>query len=361
MTDPRDLDPFLDAAVAEAERATSRPPPSFAAVLARAHRLAPDAVPPPTAAPTLTALPSRHVLNDMSEDTFNNSPHAGALAPFLAAARALADDDIAARMRLPLPPLPRPRRLPFALAAAAAVLLLALGVGALRGIADPTLNALANAQADATVRDQPREHRPEPRTPDPLPPARKPAAPPINDMSLKTPLLIEEPAPSSMLVEPALDPPLPIDPPQILEISPPDPPPVDPTLAPRSRPRPADPVALELARLDDEAEELLLAGALDLADARYQQMIALGGRRRAVEHAYADRWLLARRAGDDAHHHQLLRDYLFKFPRGRFADEATAGLCRAAAAADRPACWRDYLVQFSGGAYRREAGEATTP
>lgn len=353
MTTERDLDPFLDAALAEAERPASRPPPAFAAVLARAHSLAPDAVPPPAAAPVLTALPSAHASQDMPFATGTSDQHSGALAPFLAAARAEADADVAARLRHAPPPLPRqrPRLLPLAFAAAAALLLAVLGAGALGRLAVPTFGVLTGAQADATVRGEPIERRSQPRPPEDPRPAAADAPPPTpvpGDMPLATP--------SSAAPTPPEGPALPAVETYLRGHAP------QASLPAAPRPRPAaDLVAAELARLDDEAEALLLAGALDEADARYQQMIAIGGRRSAVEHAYADRWLLARRTGADARQLPIFRAYLKKFPRGRFADDATAGLCRLAAAAERPACWRDYLREFPGGAFRREAEEAAAP
>ncbi|PCC68334.1 hypothetical protein SAMN02745121_05099 [Nannocystis exedens] len=443
MTDERRLDPFLDAAVAEAERAATRPPPSFAAVLARAHSLAPDAVPPPEAAPALTALPDRPSAPSLTAvpagqaasglsrpdaapartaersghstvDTLARpaartaapsghapvagsarrttpighaplamsdrpavDPHAADLAPFLAAARGLADADVAARLRRPPPPLPRPRsRVPLFVFAAAAALLLVAGASAWRRLADPARGDLTGAQADDTVRDRPRQHQSEPRAP------RSPDPKDMSSRTLTNAHSDPSPAPDgqpSAGAQPALaerDAPLPS--------SPDDPPAASSSAASGAAARPAAPVpatgnataaepapstrkpagdslADELARLDDEAEALLLAGALDDADARYRQMIAIGGRRSAVEHAFADRWLLARRRGDDDAHRQLLQAYLLKFPRGRFADEASAGLCRLADADARTDCWRAYRERFPGGAYRREADEAAVP
>ncbi|MCY1054497.1 hypothetical protein [Nannocystis sp. SCPEA4] len=420
MTDERPLDPFLDAAVAEADRAATRPPPSFAAVLARAHSLAPDAVPPPAAAPALTALPTGHAPSAMSSRPFtgrdtaghdvlpsgpagsaastpghaprdmsssassgpgpapsghapsamssesSGDPHTAALAPFLTAARGLADADVAVRLRRPPPPLPRPRpRIAPLLLAAAAVLLLLAVPGALRRLADRTDGSLTGAQADDTVRHGPQEHRPDLRAPSQnvskdMPPTTSPEghvpeaiSPSLAGQALEAPA--DSPARADDTIPPSSEPPAGSarrEPPSA------DSRPASPV--PPTSPRP-DPLAAELARLDDEAEALLLAGALDDADARYQQMIAIGGRRPAVEHAYADRWLLARRRGDDDGHRELLRAYLKKFPRGRFADEASAGLCRLADADARPDCWRDYSDRFPGGAYRREAEEATAP
>lgn len=349
MTEERNIDSFLDAAAADTERSVVRTP-SFASVLARAHSLAPGAVPAPADRPSLVAVPSGHDDDDMSEETVEDDTHAADLAPFLAAARAVAHYDVAARLQRPLPPLPRrrPLALTLTLAAAAAVLLFALGAPLLPRIADVINRDLTRALADASVNGGPQEHSVQQRTP--ASPARQdiiPTTAPSGEaqQDAAEPAVAEPPTP------PTVAEPVPSD----IEPSP-EPPALDAAPAVKT-----DAVADQLARLDDEAEALLLAGELDDADARYRQMIALGGRRAAVEHAYADRWLIARRRGDDDGHRELLSAYLKKFPRGRFADEASAGLCRLAATDARPACWRDYSERFPGGAYRREAEEAAAP
>ncbi len=110
-----------------------------------------------------------------------------------------------------------------------------------------------------------------------------------------------------------------------------------------------------LQRLDDEAEALLRAGDLAGADERYVEIVAIGGARPAVEHAFVDRFGLARTRRDLASQRRLWRAYLERFPRGSFADDARAGLCRSEDAATRAACWSGYLADFPAGAHRGEA------
>lgn len=407
MTD-RHLDPFLDAAraLADLDLAAAPAPPAFAAVLARAHRQHPGAVPSsPPRAPQLTALPSGHAHESMSEAPPTSArhpvparaghdvegpgdpadplapastcpaghvpetahdPHRVAappppvdpLAPFLAAARDLAARDAAARARFAPPPLPlpRPRTRPWALPLgllAAALLLAVLGAPALTRLAQPLLGDPRGAQADASVRGGPATQFPSPG-PDPE----------VQPTRLRGPIVALEPPVPADTPAPVPEQPVPANTPAA---APEQPVPTDTPAAERpvpadtpSRPRDGG-VAAELQRLDDEAEALLQAGDLAGADARYSAMILRGGRRPAVEHAFADRWLLARRAGDDARQLDLFRAYLRRFPGGRFADEATAGLCRLTAPGERATCWRAYLRDFPAGAYRREAQEQDAP
>ncbi len=46
------------------------------------------------------------------------------------------------------------------------------------------------------------------------------------------------------------------------------------------------------------------------------------------------------------------------FPRGRYADDARAGLCRRAASDERDACWQQYLTDFPAGVHRPQAERA---
>lgn len=99
----------------------------------------------------------------------------------------------------------------------------------------------------------------------------------------------------------------------------------------------------------------------DLVEARrlFERVVAGGGRTRQVELAYADLFALAHQRGQ--RQDTLWRAYLKRFPKGQFADDASAGLCRVAAEQARPTCWRSYLEAFPRGAYHTEAQRAIKP
>lgn len=114
----------------------------------------------------------------------------------------------------------------------------------------------------------------------------------------------------------------------------------------------------QLRELADEAEAALVRGELARADELLTRLIAIGGRHRLVELAYGDRFTIAHRSGIIAEQTKLWRAYLGKFPRGRFADDARAGLCRHAKADTAVDCWQEYLADLPKGAYRGLAQRA---
>ena len=115
------------------------------------------------------------------------------------------------------------------------------------------------------------------------------------------------------------------------------------------------PAKSALARIEARAHDAVASGDLREADRLYDQVIDRGGRSAVVELAYADRFTIARSRGDVKQRRALWREYLKKFPRGRFADDARAGLCRIASASDKSACWAAYVADFPAGAYRSHA------
>ena len=133
----------------------------------------------------------------------------------------------------------------------------------------------------------------------------------------------------------------------------------------KARPKPAaESKADRLRRLDAEAEALWQAGDLAGAEARYREIVQLAPGARAADLAYGDLFSLARQRHGADEEAALWRAYLEVFPRGRYADDARAGLCRRAAGEERRACWQAYLADFPAGVHRNQAarvlGEAET-
>ncbi len=136
----------------------------------------------------------------------------------------------------------------------------------------------------------------------------------------------------------------------------------------RARPRRPTPVTEEasaqardrIAALDAEAQARWAEGDLAGAEGRFREIIEIAdaGHRRYADLAYGDLFTLARQRDDEAAEQALWKAYLRKFPHGRFADDARAGLCRRAATAEREACWRAYLDDFPQGVHTRTAERA---
>lgn len=105
-----------------------------------------------------------------------------------------------------------------------------------------------------------------------------------------------------------------------------------------------------IAALDAQARRAWKEGDRGTAQRRFRTIVKIGGRRKAVEIAFAELFSLVRQQGK-----QPVADwkaYLRRFPQGRYAADAHAGLCSAIAAAERDACWERYRQRFPGGKHR---------
>jgi hypothetical protein len=111
----------------------------------------------------------------------------------------------------------------------------------------------------------------------------------------------------------------------------------------------------ELRTLASEAHTLWKKGDLRGAEQRFEAITKKGGKSVQVELAWADLFSLARQSGSDSRRVARWKSYLALFPRGRFADDARAGLCRASKDAR---CWAVYLRDLPSGSYRAEAESA---
>jgi len=82
-----------------------------------------------------------------------------------------------------------------------------------------------------------------------------------------------------------------------------------------------------LRSLDATAQRQWKMGDLGGATRTFQRMTQHGGDHRYVELAYGDLVSLARQRGHAEQIHGLWREYLQRFPRGRFSTDARASVC----------------------------------
>lgn len=218
----------------------------------------------------------------------------------------------------------------------AAGLLLALGLGA--GVAtwmgsgggvlwsiddEPPNEAMLSPKSAPTRETQVLEEQ---AAPDPRPDPR--SAPKPDPKPEPAPRLEDRPAP-----QPALE---------------------EPVARPRPRRAPKAPSRRDrLAALEQQANAAWQAGRLSEAEAAFRKIIGIDPRGSWGESAYGELFTLQRQRKRSSV--ALWKAYLKRFPSGRFADDAQAGLCRRAEGSEKVACWTDYLERMPRGSFRRQA------
>lgn len=311
MSEP--FDPALDAYRASIDAELDQPggpQPDLAAMLTRARQLG----------STMAADPEPEALG-IDEDPGASA----ALAQFVDAYRQQRDHEVDAAA----PPRPSQRRLSrvtvvIGLLAAAAIAFWALGSlqGSLVGSApdEPMGQQAVDAAASGGQGGFAASRQPEPT---PQPAVRVPNRT-VEDGASELP----EPEP-----EPELEP---------------EPPAVEPTPTRPSKAAPS--VDQRIESLDEDARRAWRRGDLAKAERKFRALIDIGKRRRAAEIAYGDLFAVVKQRG-----HSLVpvwKAYLRRFPKGRFAEDASAGLCGAAKGEARATCWDQYREKFPGGRHQ---------
>lgn len=355
-----DLDDFLRDTRLHLDRelAESGAMPDLAASVARAHAIDPAAVPALAVRETAELAPIAQLRPKSRRSTTvpENMSDRTALAPFTAALQAQLEADLPRAIHRgaiasasgPGPAVAsidrasRRRTIVATVVALAAAVLVTFGLGGGfeaqlgRPGAIPGAAALAAQRSDAALTHtfDPPAAAPKPDT-DPPPVPEDSRDRPVPKDSLET-----APAPVPKDSQPDVRP-RPRRTPK-------------PDTTPQPAPAPAeDP----LAALDREAQVLWQQGQLQGAADKFAEIVQRAPGSRAAEAAYGDLFALERRLGGDAV--SLWRAYLRQFPRGRYADDARAGVCRREPKAARGACWTDYLAAHPDGAHRREAEQVT--
>lgn len=138
--------------------------------------------------------------------------------------------------------------------------------------------------------------------------------------------------------------------------APPEPEP-EPEAEPEPEPEPAvrkDP-KISLDGLEARAHARWNAGQLAGAEEDLRAIIRRSGRTRRAELAYGDLFAVAFQRNGERARTRVWKQYLRKFPKGRFADDVEAGLCRRARVERGSSCWKTYLQHHPEGAHRSEA------
>ncbi|MCR9161959.1 MAG: tetratricopeptide repeat protein [Nannocystaceae bacterium] len=134
------------------------------------------------------------------------------------------------------------------------------------------------------------------------------------------------------------------------------------TPEPEAIPEPEEPSTMRprqtVAALDAEARAAWKAGDLGRARRLFERVVARAGRSERGDVAYGDLFTLARRQGDSKGLRRYWTRYAKRFPRGRYIDDARAGLCRAARGDAQRRCWSAYLEARPEGTYRADAEAA---
>ncbi len=112
------------------------------------------------------------------------------------------------------------------------------------------------------------------------------------------------------------------------------------------------------AELDALARDAWKAGDLERARRLFERVVARGGRGQRADIAYGDLFTLARRQGEDARLRRYWKQYVQRFPKGRYVDDARAGLCRTSRADKQARCWSRYLADRPNGTFRADAEAA---
>lgn len=291
----------------------------FGDVIARAHAIDADTV---TGQMVEEARRLARVLD--IREARSRTEREAELDRFLEGARNDLEAMIDPRLARPLPGLPAPARgrtfVWLGAAAAAAVLMVAAGIGFGRELLEAG-SAATSTQAAQVEELHPRGTKGLTTAIESSRPRPKASASPSNSMSIdSTVSALEVPAPEPRKVE-----------------------------VPRRS------SGDRLVALGDAAQRLWAGGDLKGAERLLRKVVAIGGRSHHVEMAYGDLFTIVHQRGGKQAKTKLWRDYLRRFPRGRFADDARAGLCRSSQGSQQHRCWQAYLDDFARGSYRAEA------